>query len=153
MAAQRGKIEPEADGTWDVIACVESWRCSTLSSLQRPSQTRLDVLDPSRDFDDDGLAALIVNTRTEGGEVLDAEDDWRPLPPPAAVMRAGTPLSTAALLELDATVPGGSWWFGQVTTWAPTVAATLGITDQAAVVAVLRAVVRESLAELATDLA
>jgi hypothetical protein len=148
QAEARGKIEREPDGTWDVIECVLGWRHSTWSALQRPSATRLACLDPSRDFTDDDVGDLIVRTRAAGGEVLDGENDWQPLPSPAAILRAGTPLSEAAILELDATVPNGSWWYLQPPGWAPAVAARLGLTDEAAVRAALSAVIREALAEL-----
>src|SRR2546430_2278252 len=70
-AAERGRIERTADGRWDVLGAVRSWRFYTSPALQRPSATLRPWLDPETPLTPGIISELVRRARAEGAAKAD----------------------------------------------------------------------------------
>jgi hypothetical protein len=73
-AEQAGRIEREADGTWDAYRVVEDWRDNTHSMLQRPTGTFRPWLDAETPLSPCVWRELERRARAEGADVFWDDD-------------------------------------------------------------------------------
>jgi len=74
-ARQRGRIEPRADGCWDVLAAVMAWRGSTLSTLQRPAGTFRPWLSSDVNLSGTIVNELMRRAKAAGARIVWDDDD------------------------------------------------------------------------------
>ena len=75
QAERRGKIEREDDGTWDVYRVVESWRDSTMPTLQRAAGSFRPWLDAETPLSACIWRELERRARAEGADIVWQDDD------------------------------------------------------------------------------